>query len=108
MNETRFQKHGNYSRGYYTRWGAHDYVFHQVDAVESILESFRSLLKRCESKCTKQSDFSGAASPENRKIYCANYYPKREMHHFRGTEDGETELPLTDSFERCYVQRLRS
>ena len=87
MNETRFQKHGNYSRGYYTRWGAHDYVFHQVDAVESILESFRSLLKRCESKCTKQSDFSGAASPENRKIYCANYYPtrypKRILHHFR-------------------------
>jgi len=133
-----------------------DYVFHQADGSvwKSILESFRSLLKRCEFKRTgvhvlrhtfgahlaqkgvdmavirdllghhsvtltekyyahlapsnlssavRKLDATSSAFTEN---LLPKLLPKTKIALFSGTENRESEVPLTDSFERCYVPEV--
>ena len=128
-----------------------EYVFHQADGLpwKSILESFRSLLKRCGFKRSgvhilrhtfgahlaqkgvdmavirdllghhsvtltekyyahlAPSSLASAVQRLNKKEnLLPKLLPKTDFAPFSGTENREGEVPLTDSFERCYVPEV--
>src|SRR5262245_42283113 len=127
-----------------------DYVFHQGDGLpwKSILESFRSLLKRCEFKRSgvhilrhtfgahlaqtgvdmavirdllghhsvtltekyyahlAPGSLASAVQRLNRKENIYQIITKTDFAPFSGTKNGDDEVPLTDSFERCYVPEV--
>ena len=130
---------------------ASDYIFHQADGSpwKSILESFRSLLKRCSFKRSGVHilrhtfgarlaqkgvdmavirDLLGHHSVTLTEKYYAHLapsslvsavqrlnkkenvlpklLPKTDFAPFSGTKNCEGEVPLTDSFERCYVPEV--
>ena len=128
-----------------------DYVFDQADGLQwkSILESFRSLLRRCGFKRSgvhilrhtfgahlpqkgvdmavirdllghhsvlltekyyahlAPSSLASAVQRLNKKEnLLPKLLPKTDFAPFSGTENRVAELPLTDSFERCYVPEV--
>jgi integrase len=128
-----------------------EYVFHQGDGFpwKSILESFRSLLKRCGFKrsgvhilrhtfgahlaqkgvdmavirdllghhsVTLTEKYYAHLAPSsltsavqrlhNKENLLPKLLPKTDFAPFSGTKNGEGEVPLTDSFERCYVPEV--
>src|SRR5437773_6474829 len=127
---------------------ATDFVFHQHDGSrwKLVLESFRSLLKRCGLKrvgihalrhtfgahlaqkgvgmavirdllghhsVTLTEKYYAHLAPSNlasavqrlnkKENLLPKLLPKTDFAPFSGTENGDGEVPLTDSFERCYV-----
>ena len=53
----------------------------------------------------EQSDFSGAAFAQKNDSL-PKLLPKTDFAPFSGLKNADPELPLTDSFERCYVPEV--